>query len=42
VVLKNGEVVAMGDHKTLLAQGNEYTRLYERQLLTQELQIEAT
>jgi len=42
VVLKNGEVVAMGDHKTLLAQGNEYTRLYERQLLTQELEVEAT
>jgi ATP-binding cassette subfamily B multidrug efflux pump len=40
VVLENGEVVELGDHETLLARGNQYARLYERQLLAQELEIE--
>ena len=40
-VLKSGELVETGDHKTLLSKGNEYARLYERQLLEQELESEA-
>ena len=40
-VLKEGELVEIGDHKALLEKGNEYARLYERQLLVQELEIEA-
>jgi ATP-binding cassette subfamily B multidrug efflux pump len=40
-VLKGGELVETGDHKTLLSKGNEYARLYERQLLEQELELEA-
>ncbi len=40
-VLKEGELVEIGDHKALLEKGNEYARLYERQLLEQELEIEA-
>ena len=40
-VLKGGELVEIGDHKGLLEKGNEYARLYERQLLEQELEIEA-
>jgi ATP-binding cassette subfamily B protein len=38
-VLKDGELLEMGDHKTLLKKGNEFARLYERQLLAQELKI---
>jgi ATP-binding cassette subfamily B protein len=40
VVLKGGEVVEVGDHKTLMETGNEYRRLYESQLLAQELEFE--
>jgi ATP-binding cassette subfamily B multidrug efflux pump len=40
VFLENGEVVETGDHETLLTRGNGYARLYERQLLAQELEIE--
>jgi ATP-binding cassette, subfamily B, multidrug efflux pump len=40
VVLESGEVVELGDHESLLAGGSEYARLYERQLLAQELEIE--
>jgi len=39
VVLDRGKLVEMGDHKTLMAMGNEYARLYEKQLLAQELEI---
>jgi ATP-binding cassette subfamily B protein len=39
VVLDRGELVEVGDHQTLMATGNEYSRLYERQLLAQELEI---
>jgi ATP-binding cassette subfamily B protein len=39
VVLKQGEVVEFGDHKTLLEKGNEYARLYERQRLALELEM---
>ncbi|MFC1531937.1 ABC transporter ATP-binding protein [Thermodesulfobacteriota bacterium] len=38
-VLDNGELVEVGDHKTLLNNRNEFARLYERQLLAQELKI---
>ena len=36
-VLKDGQLVEEGDHTTLLAAGKEYTRLYERQQLSEEL-----
>ena len=36
-VLKAGRLVEEGDHTTLLAAGKEYTRLYERQQLSEEL-----
>jgi hypothetical protein len=29
----------VGDHKTLMDRGNEYARLYERQLLAQEMEL---
>jgi len=41
VVLDRGELVEVGDHKTLLDDGKEYARLYEKQLLAQELEIGA-
>ena len=41
VVLDKGELVEAGDHKSLMATGNEYARLYERQLLAQDLGIGA-
>jgi ATP-binding cassette subfamily B multidrug efflux pump len=41
VVLEKGALVEMGDHATLMAGGREYARLYERQMLAQELEIEA-
>jgi ATP-binding cassette subfamily B protein len=40
-VLKGGELVEIGDHKALLEKGHEYARLYERQLLEQELELQA-
>lgn len=39
VVLERGEMVEAGDHNSLLAKGNEYARLYRRQLLAEELEI---
>ena len=39
VVLDRGEVVEAGDHAALLAKGDEYARLYRRQLLAEELEI---
>jgi ATP-binding cassette subfamily B multidrug efflux pump len=41
VVLEKGALVEMGDHATLMAGGREYAKLYERQMLAQELEIEA-
>ena len=40
VVFDGGRVVETGDHATLLAAGKEYARLYQRQLLAQELEAE--
>jgi ATP-binding cassette, subfamily B, multidrug efflux pump len=40
VVFDGGRVVETGDHAGLLAAGKEYARLYRRQLLAQELEIE--
>ena len=40
VVLVDGELAEMGEHETLLQNGKEYARLYERQRLEQELEIE--
>ena len=39
-VLDQGKLVEMGTHDRLLEQREEYTRLYERQLLAQELETE--
>jgi ATP-binding cassette subfamily B protein len=39
VVLDEGEVVEAGEHKTLLEKGKEYPRLYQRQLLAEELEV---
>jgi ATP-binding cassette subfamily B multidrug efflux pump len=39
-VLVDGELVETGEHQTLLEKGKEYARLYERQRLEQELEIE--
>jgi ATP-binding cassette subfamily B protein len=39
VVLDRGELVEVGNHKTLMDKGKEFTRLYERQRLAQELEI---
>jgi ATP-binding cassette subfamily B multidrug efflux pump len=40
VVLDGGEVVETGGHEALIAGGREYRRLYERQVLAQELEID--
>jgi ATP-binding cassette subfamily B multidrug efflux pump len=37
-VLESGDLVEQGDHKTLLAAGQEYTRLYKRLQLAEELE----
>lgn len=39
VVLDGGRIIESGDHNTLLNNGNEFKRLYERQLITRELTI---
>jgi ATP-binding cassette subfamily B protein len=39
-VLVDGELAETGDHQTLIEKGKEYARLYERQKLEQELEIE--
>ena len=40
-VLDKGKLVEKGDHRSLMAKGAEYARLYERQIIAQELEIEA-
>ena len=42
VVLDNGQLIEKGNHLTLMESGHEYARLYEKQILAQELEIEAT
>jgi ATP-binding cassette subfamily B protein len=42
LVLKGGELVEAGKHSALMARGNEYARLYQRQFLAQELEIGIT
>ena len=37
-VLRDGRLVERGDHSALLAAQKEYTRLYERQQLSEELE----
>jgi ATP-binding cassette subfamily B multidrug efflux pump len=39
VVLDRGKLMEVGDHKTLMERGNEYAKLYEKQLLAQDLEI---
>ena len=39
-VFVDGELVETGDHQTLIGKGKEYARLYERQRLEQELELE--
>jgi ATP-binding cassette subfamily B protein len=38
IVLEEGKVVEMGDHKTLLSKGGIYTKLYWRRQLEEELE----
>jgi ATP-binding cassette subfamily B protein len=38
-VLDRGKLAEVGDHKTLMATGNEYARLYEKQLMAEELEL---
>jgi len=38
VVLEKGRVAEIGDHRTLLEQGQIYAQLYQKQLLAQELE----
>jgi ATP-binding cassette subfamily B protein len=38
IVLKDGQIAEAGNHDELLAAGGLYTELYERQLLSQELE----
>jgi ATP-binding cassette subfamily B protein len=38
-VFKHGRLVEVGDHRSLLQKGEEYPRIYRRQLLAQELEI---
>ncbi|MFC1867149.1 ABC transporter ATP-binding protein [Thermodesulfobacteriota bacterium] len=38
-VLDNGELVETGDHKTLMRNGNVFAKLYEKQLLAEELKM---
>ncbi|MBN2032908.1 MAG: ABC transporter ATP-binding protein [Deltaproteobacteria bacterium] len=40
VVFQEGKIVETGNHDTLLARGMEYARLYQRQLLAQELETQ--
>jgi ATP-binding cassette, subfamily B, multidrug efflux pump len=40
VVFDEGKVIETGTHGTLLAEGKEYARLYQRQLLAQELETQ--
>jgi ATP-binding cassette subfamily B multidrug efflux pump len=40
VVFEKGELAEAGDHATLMAGGREYAKLYERQMLAQELEID--
>jgi ATP-binding cassette, subfamily B, multidrug efflux pump len=42
VVFERGSVVETGDHRALLERGQEYARLYERQLLARELDMAVT
>jgi ATP-binding cassette subfamily B multidrug efflux pump len=38
VVLEQGEIVEIGNHKSLLKQGGLYASLYEKQIIEQELE----
>ena len=38
-VMDSGELVEAGDYDTLLKNGNEFARLYEKQLIAQELNL---
>jgi ATP-binding cassette subfamily B protein len=37
-VMANGELVELGDHENLLRKGNEFAKLYERQVLARDLE----
>ncbi len=37
VVMKDGRIIEAGDHKTLLDNGNEFSRLYKKQIISHEL-----
>lgn len=37
VVMEDGQIVETGDHQTLLNNGNEFSRLYKKQIMSQDL-----
>ena len=37
VVMRDGHIIETGDHKTLLSNGNEFSRLYKKQVMTHDL-----
>jgi ATP-binding cassette subfamily B protein len=41
-VLVDGVLLEKGDHPTLIEKGKEYAKLYERQRLEQELEVETS
>ena len=38
VVMKDGQIIESGDHKTLLNNGNEFSRLYKKQIISQDFE----
>ena len=36
-VMKDGQIIETGDHKTLLSKGNEFSRLYKKQIMSHDL-----
>jgi ATP-binding cassette subfamily B multidrug efflux pump len=37
VVMKDGQIIETGDHRTLLNNGNEFSRLYQKQIMSHNL-----
>ena len=37
IVMKDGQIIETGDHNSLLGNGNEFSRLYEKQIISHDL-----